>query len=165
EAPASAEATMSTAFEHELAERRQEAAAAYLLALRQGGDTAQAVLGLERVYAELGWTDSITPVIAELVRTRPRDATLRSVQLRALRMSGRPAEAREAFEAWVALDRMDGAPYRIYSRLLLDGGESAAADTVLRRARQALGGSGAIALELAQARAAMGLWRPSAESW
>src|SRR5690606_33334616 len=130
-----------------------------------GGDTIQAVLGLERVYADLGWTDSMAPLLAGLIRTRPSDATIRSVQLRSLRMSGRPDEARSAFEEWVLLDRTDETPYRIYSRLLLDAGESTAADSVLRRARQALGGSGAIALEMAQARAAIGLWRPSAESW
>ena len=162
---AGAAAAMSAAFEHELAERRHEAAAAYLLAMRRGGDTIQAVLGIERVYADLGWTDSMAPLLSVILSNRPRDATIRSVQLRSLRMGGQPEAARTAFEAWVQLDRTDGTPYRIYSRLLLDAGETAAADTVLRRAREALGGTGTIALELAQARAAMGLWRPSAESW
>lgn len=160
-----ADSAFSVAFDHELAGRRHEAAIAYRQALRQGGDTAQVLFGLERVYAELGWTDSIVPLLDTLVRRRPRDATLRSIQLRALRMSGRADGARVAFEDWVALDRTDGSPYRTYARLLLDGGETAAADSVLRRAREVLGGTGAVALELAQTRAVMGLWRLSAESW
>src|SRR5690606_30153404 len=108
---------------------------------------------------------SIAPLLETLIASNPREAAYRGIQLRALRMSGRPDEADAAFERWVALDRNDGAPYRAYSRLLLEAGETAAADSVLRRARAALGGSGTVALELAQTRAAMGLWHPSAVSW
>lgn len=159
------DSALSAAFEAEIEGRSREAASAYRLAIRHGADTTQAIHGLERVYAELGWTDSIAPLLDSLIERRPRDGTLRGIQLRAFRMGGRPDRARQAFEEWVRVDASDGAPYRAYSRLLLDAGETAAADSILRRARAVLGGGGAVALELAQTRAAMGLWKASAESW
>lgn len=160
-----ADSSLAAAFESEVAGRRQESALAYRTAIQLGADTTQAIFGLERVYAELGWTDSLPPLLNALIQARPRDANLRGIQLRSLRMSGHPDRAREAFEEWVRLDASDGAPYRSYSRLLLDAGETAAADSILSRARAVLGGGGAVALELAQTRAAMGLWKASAESW
>jgi tetratricopeptide (TPR) repeat protein len=123
------------------------------------------VPGLERVYSLLGQTDSLVPLIDSLVQRRPRDPTLRTVQLRTLSGLRRDDDARQAFERWLQYVPRDATPYREYARLLLDAGRSAAADTVLLRAQRALGGSRDVSAELAQLRAAMGLWEPSARSW
>src|SRR5687768_18623290 len=77
----------------------REAVGAFRAALT-GPNFLSAMLGLERSYAALGWTDSMVPVIDSAIRSRPREATFRSVQLRTLQMLGRTAAARESFERW-----------------------------------------------------------------
>jgi len=57
------------------------------------------------------------------------------------------------------------APYREYARLLLQKNQAVAADSVLNRARQVLGTTKDLQLELAQARAAQGQWVESAQAW
>src|SRR5205823_6303067 len=65
-----------------------------------GPDGMNAFLGLERVYAELGWTDSLLAPLDTLLRLHPADVTYRGAQLRSLQSLGREAELRRAFEAW-----------------------------------------------------------------
>src|SRR6185312_17367744 len=48
---------------------------------------------------------------------------------------------------------------------LIDAGFTASADTVLREGQDATGSGRDFAYELAQLRAAKGLWAPSAQSW
>ncbi|HEX5830904.1 MAG TPA: hypothetical protein VFY16_07995 [Gemmatimonadaceae bacterium] len=158
------ETALGRASDLELAGKLREAAAAYAQALREGATTS-AVLGLERVYAEMGWTDSLLPRLDSLVRAQPRDEMLRTVQLRSLQRAGREAEAQQAWERWRSRAPRDPLPYREYARILLDAGRIVAADSVLRSAQAALGTGRAVALELAQLRATMGLWVPSAASW
>ena len=148
----------------EAAGKPREAAVAFRGALRDGNPI-PALLGLERVYAELGWGDSLLPVVDSLIAARPRDATVRTVQLRTLRSMGREDAARGAFERWAADVPRDAAPYREYARQLLQDGRAAGADSVLQRAMRALGGAAEIAPEMAQLRAQMGLWVPAARSW
>lgn len=154
---------LTRAMELETAGQWREAAAAFRAALPEA--PVPAVLGLERVYSQIGWTDSIIPIIAPLIASRPREPVLRTVQLRALNAVGRHEQAGRAFESWVTDAGRDPAPYREYARLLLDDGRTAAADTVLRRAQRLLGGGRDFAMELGQLRAAMGLWEPAATSW
>ncbi len=147
----------------ETAGKWREAAVAFRTALSQA--PVPAVLGLERVYSQIGWTDSIIPIIATLVSEKPREPVFRTVQLRALSSAGRHEQAGRAFESWATDAGRDAAPYREYARLLLDDGRTAAADTVLRRAQRLLGTGRDFAMELGQLRAAMGLWEPAATSW
>ena len=158
-------AALSRGMSHEEAERFREAAAAYREALATDPANLSALLGLERAYASLGTTDSLLPVLDRAMAAMPREATLRAMQLRALRMLADHPAMRAAFEAWVAAVPGDVAPYREYTRLLLQNGQTAAADSVLRRAAETLGSARGMELELAQLRAAMGLWEPSAQSW
>src|SRR5688500_14639615 len=56
----------------------REAAVAFREAMAGNADpqhATQAMLGLERAYAELGWSDSLVPLLDSALRTRPRDAT------------------------------------------------------------------------------------------
>lgn len=144
--------------------RYKEAVVAYREALR-GETVVPALLGLERAYAELGMSNSLLPLLDTIIAGRPRDPTVRSVQLRTLRAAGRPADLRAAFERWVTDASGDAAPYREYVTLLLQDGQAAVADTVLRRAQQTLGSARDLAGETAQLRASMGLWEPAARSW
>lgn len=124
-----------------------------------------ALLGLERAYAELHWTDSLIAPLDTLIRRNPREQIYRAVQLRTLQSLGREAELRDAFEQWVRDSPRESGPYREYARLLLQKGAAQKADSVLARARIQLGGRGDLQLEVAQARAAMGQWEESAKAW
>jgi tetratricopeptide (TPR) repeat protein len=156
---------LSRGMSHEEAERFREAAVAYREALVAEPANLSALLGLERAYASLGTTDSLLPVLERALTARPQEPTIRAMQLRAFRMLADQVRMREAFEQWVVASPGQVAPYREYTRLLLQNAQTAAADSVLRRAASALGSARGMELELAQLRAAMGLWESSAEAW
>src|SRR5688572_28943591 len=141
----------------------REALVAYRAALEES--LVASVLGIERVYDQLGKRDSILPLIDTLIARRPREPMLWTIQLRTLGNLRRDEATNAAFERWVQLAPREAAPYREYARSLLDAGRSASADTVLQRAQQALGGTRDITVEMAQLRAATGLWELSARSW
>ena len=124
-----------------------------------------ALLGLERTYGALGWADSLLAPLDTLIAASPREPVFRSAQLRTLQTLGREREMRDAFERWTRAMPKDPAPYREYARILLQRNQAVAADSVLRRGAQAVGSGSGMALEVAQARAALGLWQPSAEAW
>jgi tetratricopeptide (TPR) repeat protein len=124
-----------------------------------------ALLGLERVLAELRETDSLLAPLDTLIRRSPKEPVYRSVLLRSLQSLGRQTEQRAAFEKWVLDAPRDPAPYREYSRLLLQRGEALRSDSILARARAQLGGTGDLQLEVAQTRAALGQWEESAKAW
>lgn len=124
-----------------------------------------AMLGIERVYVEMGLGDSVLAVVDSVIKANPRNPTYRSIQLRTLRTAGRESQAREAFDRWVLAAPRDVAPYREWARMLLEDGRTAAADSVLQRAELALGSARGLATETAQLRAAMGLWDAAARSW
>lgn len=130
-----------------------------------GPSSVSALLGLERVYHELQWTDSLLSPLDSLIRANPGEAIFRAVLLRSLQTLNRPTEMAAAFEKWVQDSPRDAAPFREYARLLLSKGLARQADSVLLRARTVLGGSGDLQLEIAQTRAAMGQWEESAVAW
>ena len=151
-------------FELEGAGKPREAAPFFRRALR-GADAANALLGLERVYAELGWQDSLLAPVDSLLAVRPRDAIVHTVKLRTLSGLGREQLVSAAFDAWVRAVPGDPSPYREYARLLLERGRTTGADSVVRRAQLALGSTKDLQLEVAQLRAALGMWVLSAEAW
>lgn len=155
---------LSRGMELEMAGRNRDAAVVYRTAL-DSEDPTSALLGLERAYAALGWTDSLLPVLDTLIERSPDDALMRAIQLRALLMVGDEARAQQRFKVWATRDPADPQAYREYSRLLLDNGRFMAADSVLRQGRAALGAERELAPELAQLRARTGLWELSARSW
>lgn len=144
--------------------RTRDAALVYRIALG-GSDAVSALLGLERVYAELGMLDSLLVPLATAVEQRPDDATVRTVQLRTLHTLGRDDAARSAMTAWTRSAPRDAAPYREYARLLLASGRAGSADSVVTAARRAFGGTAALAGEAAQVAAAAGRWEESAAAW
>lgn len=163
-AQAPSDSLVHRAFDLEAAGKPREAAPLFRRALR-GSDPSNALLGLERVHAELGWQDSTLKVVEEMIPERPRDAMLRIIKLRTLDALGRDSLARAAFEAWAVAAPRDPQPFREYARVLLQKGRPAAADSVVRRAQLALGSTKDLQLEVAQLRAALGLWVASAEAW
>jgi tetratricopeptide (TPR) repeat protein len=142
----------------------REAVTAYRAAMREAS-LLPVVLGLERVYSQLGWSDSLLPLLDSLLVRHPLDSQLRTVQLRTLTWMDRDTDARQAFAAWRAAAPRDPAPFREYARLLLGDGRATAADTVLREGQRTLGNARDFPVEMAQLRSALGLWAASAASW
>src|SRR5262245_7468506 len=115
-----------------------------------------ALLGLERAYAELGWSDSLVAPLDTLISANPKEETFRTVQLRTLQMAGRQADLRRAFDAWTHDMPSSAAPYREYARLLQQKNQSAAADVVLLPGRTPVGTTEELHDELATPRAERG---------
>jgi tetratricopeptide (TPR) repeat protein len=159
-----AEAALSRALELEGSNKCREAIPLYRQAA-QVPDPTGAVLGLERCYHMIGRPDSLLPLLDTLFLRKPKDPTLRVVQLRTLSTVRDERGLRLAFEQWSGLEPREPAPYREYARILLDMGRALAADSVLRSAVAALGSSRELAAEFAQMQAALGLWVPAARSW
>jgi len=153
------------ALELEQGDRYRDAAAAYREVLGVSPTDVQAILGLERVYAQLGLTDSLLPHAEAAIAARPREAVFRVVLLRSFHSLGRRDKARVAFERWRADWPRDPVPYREYARLLIQESQIVAADSVLRRAQAEFGGARGLEHEIAQLRAATGLWELSADAW
>lgn len=162
--PPSAASLAARAFDLESAARHREAIVAWRAVLASG-QIIPGLLGLERVFSTLGQEDSLLVALDTLIPQRPTEPQLRSAQLRALSSLGRDARARAAFDEWIVAAPRDPAPFREYARILLLDGRAARADTVLRMAAEALGSTRALILEVAQMRAALGLWREATIAW
>lgn len=130
-----------------------------------GDRIALSLLGLERVWAEMGARDSILPVVQRVLVLRPADPVGRSIQLRTLVGMGRDDEARAAFAAWRRNAANDGAPFREYARLLLSAGRAQAADSLLSEAGRLLGAGGMLSGEVAQLHVALGRWKAAAAAF
>ena len=156
--------TLNRAFDLEQAGRFKDAIAAWRSVIA-AGERVQGVLGLERVFSQLAQEDSLLPVLDSLLKEQPTDRVLRGVQLRVLRSLGREQEARRAFDDWTRLLPRDPGPYREYAGQLLNDGRAALADSVLQEASRALGSTKALTIEVAQLRAALGLWAAAASAW
>lgn len=157
-------ALVSRALEHESAGRNREAVEAWRAVIAAGAVT-PGVLGLERVFSMLGQEDSLLIALDTLLPKYPAERQLRSAQLRTLSTLGLDQEAAAAFRAWRRNAPTDVAPFREYARVLLFNNRASAADTVLREAETALGTTRALTLEVAQMRAALGLWKDAAAAW
>jgi tetratricopeptide (TPR) repeat protein len=154
----------SRALQLEIDGKYKESAPFYRMAL-SGSEAQNALLGLERVYAELNWTDSLLAPLDTLLRREPNNQIYRSVQLRSLQTLNRDADLRRAFEQWTQVAGKDAAPYREYSRILLQRNRSAAADSVIAQGQAALGSMRGLEMEVAQVRASTGAWVESARAW
>ena len=142
----------------------KEAAVLFRAAVRVA-PSPNSVLGLERVYAELGMTDSLLAPLDTIISQHPRESVYRTVQLRTLQTLRRDERQRDAFEQWVRAVPRDATPYREYARLLIQLGRAGAADSIVMRGRTALGSLRDLEYENAQLRAAMGQWQLSAQAW
>lgn len=152
------------AFDLESAGKYREAAV-LLRGIVRTSPTPGAVLGLERVYAELHMSDSLLAPLDTIIANFPREAIYRTVQMRTLQILRRDDRLRDAFEKWVRAVPRDPSPYREYARMLIQLNRPSAADSVVARGRLALGSLKDLEYENAQLRAAMGDWMASAQSW
>ncbi len=152
------------ALDLESAGKFREAGVLFRTALRTSPN-ATVILGLERVYHELGASDSLLAPLDTLIAAHPRESVYRTVQMRTLQILRRDDKLRDAFERWVRAVPRDATPYREYARLLIQLNRPATADSIVARGRLALGSLKDLEYENAQLRAALGEWIPSAQSW
>ncbi len=164
QATTSPEVALTRALDLEGENKCREAIPLYRVAVTSE-DPVGAVLGLERCYAMVGRPDSLVGLLDSLLAHRPKDPTLRTVQLRTLNSIRRDDDLRVAFGQWTSVAAGEATPWRMYAQVLLESGRALAADSVLRDAAVALGSTRALASEYAQMQAALGLWLPSAKSW
>jgi tetratricopeptide (TPR) repeat protein len=155
---------VTRAVELEQAGRWRDAIAAWRQVI-DGGDAGQGMLGLERVFSQLGQEDSVLAAVTAVLPAQPANRIVRGVQLRMLRAAGRDADARAAFEAWVTAVPHDAAPYKEYAVQLISDTRAAAADSVLQRGAAALGSSREFLIEIAQLQVALGQWGRGAAAW
>ena len=159
-------AALSRALDLEGGGKCKDAIPLFRQALGGTEDPAGALYGLERCVAETaGNTDTLLFVIDSVLLKRPRDPVAHTIQLRTLTNTHRAEAARIAFQQWVNAVPGDPTPFREYARLLLDAGQTRAADTVLTFATQRLGGGRQVAAELAELKGALGMWESSATNW
>lgn len=157
-------AALQRALDLETAGKYRESVTAFREALTDAPLTS-VILGLERVYYQLGQSDSLLPLLKTLLAGRPRDPTLRTVQLRTLVMLHRDMDAYGTFIEWANASPRESTPFREYAKILLEQNRTAAADSVLQLAAKQLASMKDLAAELAQLRATMGLWVASAQAW
>ena len=127
--------------------------------------TPTVVLGLERIYAELGMTDSLLAPLDTVMTRYPREPIYHMVHLRTLQILRRDEALRAAFERWLRDSPRDAAPYAEYARVLIEMGRPATADSIIERGKVALGTARDLQYQTALLRAAMGQWEPSASAW
>jgi tetratricopeptide (TPR) repeat protein len=142
----------------------REAAALYRRAFA-GAAMVPALLGLERVYTNLGMVDSLLPLVRSAIRAEPRSGVVRTVQLRALTALQRDDELSAAFRDWVRAVPGEAAPFKEYARILLESGRSQAADSVLTVAARMVRDPRDFSSELAQVASAQGMWNEAARRW
>ncbi len=142
----------------------REAAVLYRRAL-EGASMAPALLGLERVYTQLGTLDSLLPLLRIALREEPRSGVVRSVQLRTLTALQRDDELNNAFREWVRAAPGEAAPFKEYARILLEAGRSTGADSVLVLAARLVRDPRDFSAELAQVASAQRLWNEAARRW
>ncbi|MDB4908153.1 MAG: hypothetical protein JWO05_2937 [Gemmatimonadetes bacterium] len=168
QAPASVSSSDTTAFYRALDlegnGKNREAAVLFRSALHSGA-AVNSLLGLERVYAALGWADSLLSPLDTLLRANPTEAVFHSVKLRTLTTLNRDAAASDAFEQWIRAVPSDPSPYREFARILLQRGKPAAADSIIERARTTLGNTRDLRYEVAQVKSASGDWEGAAVAW
>ena len=76
-----------------------------------------ALLGLERMDAQLGKLEQFLPVVERAIAAKPQVAPIREAQLRTLRLLGKREQLHDAFERWRHDVPGDPTPAREYSRL------------------------------------------------
>ena len=142
----------------------RDAAMLYRRAL-SGPAMVPALLGLERVYTNLGMVDSLLPLVRSAIRAEPRSGVVRTVQLRTLTALQRDEELTAAFRDWVRAVPGEAAPFKEYARILLESGRTAAADSVLTVASRMVRDPRDFSSELAQVASAQRMWNEAARRW
>ncbi len=152
-------------FELERAGRHAEAAAGYLLMLRNDPANSGALLGLERTLPRLGRLPELLPLVARALAAQPTSDALRGLLVRTYVMLGMGDSADAFVRRWAADAPGDEQPYRELALAYADAGRLTDAHRALLTARQALGRPDALAVELAEMAERLSQWDVAAAEW
>lgn len=142
-----------------------DAAALYGELLHAEPANVLALLGLERVDAQIGRRDSTLAYARRAIAADSANPTARAIEVRILRGMGQDSLAAAALGRWAAAQPGSDAPYREWARLSLQAGRLHDAADAVALARQRLHAPTALAPEMAQVYAAQGDWSRAASEW
>lgn len=144
-----------------------EAATLYRQVLAAEPTNAPALLGLERVYGQVGGgrRDSVLAYAERAIAANPAGPIAYAVELRTLRATGADSLAAAAFERWVAAQPASAAPYREWARLSVQAGRLRDARDAVALARERLRDPAALAPEMALVEVAEADWVGAAGEW
>jgi tetratricopeptide (TPR) repeat protein len=145
--------------------RLEDAIAAFRQVLAREPANAQALLGAERAYAQLGRRDSTMALAARAVAADPQGTTAWSIEVRSARAMGGEAMAAEVLGRWMATSPRSESPYRELVRSLVTTGRLDDAREAVMSARAHLGDPERLRPELAAVEAAAGNWPRAALEW
>jgi len=145
--------------------RYEDAGAAFRLLVARDPLNPQGLLGVERVYAQVGRRDTILAVVGRALLVDPANAVARTIQLRTARAAGGDPAAAGVIRQWMEAAPGSEAPWRELVRLLIAQGRLEEARAAVDSARARLGDPRRLAPEIAQIEAAGGDWSRAAEVW
>jgi len=145
--------------------RNDDAVAAFRQVLQRDPANAQALLGAERVYAQLNRRDSTLALAMRALASDRLNNTAWTVRVRTARSLGGETMAAEALGQWMAAAPQSEAPYRELVRTLLAVQRPDDARDAVNAARQRFGDPDRLHPEMAQVEAAAGNWIRAATEW
>lgn len=152
-------------FELERAGRTQQAAAAYLAAVRSNPTDVAALLGLERVLPSLERTSELLPLAARAAALDTTSEPLRGLLVRSCVMLGALDSAAAVARRWARWRPRSDTPYREWAIALSDVRAYGAAREAFLAGRKALGQPAVFAVELAELAQRTGDWEIAAGEW
>jgi tetratricopeptide (TPR) repeat protein len=168
-APASAGAQNSTspladAVTLERRGRYEEAARLYRETLAADPAEIRALLGLERVYTRMGWTDSLPPFLRRAEERAPASEPLRELQIRTWSALERPDSVVATLARWIDADPTNATPFSVWAFWMAQRGDVEGAMTVLREG-QARVGDAPLAQDVARLYVVQGDWLLAGRAW
>jgi tetratricopeptide (TPR) repeat protein len=124
----------------------------------------QALLGLERIYTRLGRVDSMIPYLAAAEVAAPASEFVRELQIRVWSAQEQADSVEAVVGRWLEAAPESPTPYRQWAFWLVQQGEVARAQDVLRSGQARLG-EAALAREVAEVLAFAEEWVAATDSW
>src|SRR2546423_4978540 len=152
-------------FELERAGRYADAAATYLITVRNDPTNLAALLGLERTLFVLNRMPELLPLVQNARERLPDSPALRSLELRVYAGLNQLDSLETLARRWAAAVPQSEAPYREWGQALADHRMWDEARRAFLAGRRTLGGDGTLAIELAQLEERARNWEASAAEW
>jgi tetratricopeptide (TPR) repeat protein len=162
---AAAQDPLGRAVDLERQGRYAEAGAAFRSMLARDPVNVQGLLGVERVYTQLGRRDTIVAVVRRALLADSTHTIARTIELRTARATGGDAAAAEVIQRWMLAAPRSDVPWRELVRLLIAQGRYDEARATVDSARARLGDPRRLRPEAAQIEAAAGNWGRAAAEW
>lgn len=152
-------------YEMERAGHYEEAASLYFATVRADPTNLPALLGLERTLFVLNRMPELLPLVQQARARQPDNVALRSLELRVYATLNEPDSVEAIARRWAASAPQSDVPYREWGLAFVDRLQWNEARRAYLTGRQALGGDGVLAIELAELEERAGNWDASAAEW